>query len=142
MKLAGVVAGIYLGLAWKARSAAALFLGFDPPGSLASTVIFLFAVLAYVLVHELGHRVAGAAQGWRCIRFGFGPFEFARQGKCWQVERVKWCFGAFVRQVPPSFTHFRRQKAMTLLSGPIASLLFAVASRLYCIQVYDRPGVL
>jgi hypothetical protein len=36
-------------------------------------------------------------------------------------------WGAFVRQLPPSFTHFRAQKSITLLSGPLSSLVFGSA---------------
>jgi hypothetical protein len=35
-------------------------------------------------------------------------------------------WGAFVRQVPPSFVHYRREKTITLLGGPASSLIFGL----------------
>jgi hypothetical protein len=100
--------------------------GFDPLSGVAALFFLAAGVPIYIAAHEGGHRIAGAAMGWRCIRFGFGPFEFFRKDKGWKRERVKMLWGAFVRQVPPSFTHFRGEKATTLLSGPVSSLFFGL----------------
>jgi hypothetical protein len=100
--------------------------GFEPPSMPARLALSAVGVLVYVITHEAGHRVAGAALGWRCIRCGFGPFEFYRERDVWKSQRVKMLLGAFVRQVPPSFTGFRRAKTVTLLSGPLSSLVFGL----------------
>jgi hypothetical protein len=81
------------------------------------------AVLVAVLVHESGHRIAGKLMGWNCTAFGFGPFAFYRDRKVWKRQRVKVLWGAFVRQMPPGFARYRQQKALTLMSGPLASLI-------------------
>jgi len=100
--------------------------GFEPP-SLEITVAFWVAgILAYLIAHEAGHRIAGAALGWRCVRFGFGPVEFFREGVSWRTQRVKTLWGAFVRQMPPSFAHYRQEKAVTILGGPMSSLVFGL----------------
>jgi hypothetical protein len=101
--------------------------GFDHPTGLDIWVLWLVAIPITVIVHEAGHRLAGRAMGWQLIHFGFGPFEFSRENEGWKRHRVKMLPGAFVRQVPPSFTSYRRQKATTLLSGPMASLIFGLA---------------
>ena len=102
--------------------------GFDLPSMAAQWAFLLAGIFVAVIAHEAGHRTAGAAMGWRCIRFGFGPFEFFRERQAWKRARVKMLWGAFVRQVPPSFHAFRRQKTMTLLSGPLSSLFFAAVA--------------
>jgi hypothetical protein len=63
---------------------------------------------------------------WQCVRYGFGPYEFFRAQEGWKRQRVKMLWGAFVRQMPPTFTHYRRQKALTLLSGPMSSLIWGL----------------
>jgi hypothetical protein len=98
--------------------------GYDPPSLAGKLTNIAIATLICVIVHEAGHRAAGAVLGCRCVRFGFGPFEFYREGRGWKTQRVKMLWGAFVRQMPSSFAHYRRQKATTLLGGPVSSLLF------------------
>jgi len=124
VKIAAFVASIYLVFAFEARTLGGLWLGFDQPDLLIRIPVFVLSVAAYLAVHECGHRLAGAVQGWRCVRFGFGPWNFVRDRHGWQVHRVKWLWGAFVRQLPPGFERFRRQKAGTLLGGPLTSLTF------------------
>jgi len=98
--------------------------GFEAPSAAVRLAFSVAGLLIALVVHEGGHRIAGAALGWRCVRFGFGPFEFARAAKVWKRERVKILWGAFVMQVPPSFAGYRREKAVTLVGGPMASLVF------------------
>jgi Peptidase family M50 len=99
--------------------------GFVPSHAINATYLAA-GILISIIVHEAGHRIVGAALGWRCVRFGFGPFEFYREGKGWKTQRVKMLWGAFVRQAPASFTQFRLHKAMTLLGGPMSSLVFGL----------------
>jgi hypothetical protein len=100
--------------------------GFDPPSWVVRMAMVALGAVVCMVTHEAGHRVAGATMGWRCVRFGFGPFEFYREGAGWKRQRVKMLWGAFVRQVPPSFVRFRREKVVTLLSGPMSSLVFGL----------------
>jgi hypothetical protein len=101
--------------------------GLDTP-SLGLRYAFLaLGIVTSVVVHEGGHRTAGALLGWKCVRFGFGPFEFYRERKAWKRQRVKLIWGAFVRQMPPRFVHYRRQKTLTLVSGSLASLILGGA---------------
>lgn len=101
--------------------------GFEPPALAAAYAFLTVGVLTYLIAHEGGHRAAGAMMGWKCVRFGIGPFEFYRERDRWKRERVKMLWGAFVRQLPPSFAHYRRQKALTLASGALSSLVFGGA---------------
>src|SRR5579871_159433 len=88
--------------------------------------LFVLALIVHLITHECGHRFTGMALGYRCVRFGFGPFEFYREKRGWKMLKVKMLWGAFVRQVPPDYSAFRLQKAATLLGGPFSSLLFAI----------------
>jgi hypothetical protein len=97
--------------------------GFPPLATELLSVLLVVAVIVSVLIHEWGHRLTGMALGWRCVRFGFGPFEFYREKRTWKVHKVKMVWGAFVRQVPADYSAFRLQKSATLLSGPLSSLV-------------------
>jgi len=130
VKIAGLVASVYVIAAFVALSVACAVLGFEQPALPVRYAVLAVSLVLCLAVHECGHRLAGAAQGWTCVRFGFGPFEFSREGKRWQIHRVKWIWGAFVRHLPGTFTGFRYQKAITLLGGPSASLLFALTCAL------------
>src|SRR5262245_32751706 len=131
MVYAGIIASLYLLTAFKVRDVACIRLGFEQPGWNERAVVFVAAVIVYIVVHESGHRVAGALQGWRCVQVGFGPIGFAREGRRWRVRLAPFVPGAFVRHVPARFAGYRRQKAITVLSGPLASLGFgAVCARL------------
>jgi hypothetical protein len=100
--------------------------GFEVPSMATQWAFLLAGIFVEVITHEAGHRTAGAAMGWRCIRFGFGPFEFFRERQAWKRARVRMLWGAFVRQVPPNFHAYRRQKTITLVSGPLSSLSIAL----------------
>lgn len=86
--------------------------------------LYVAAAIA-IVAHELGHRLVGAALHWRCIRFGCGPVEVVRTAEGWRIRRVPMLWAAFITQVPPNFVHFRKQKCMTLLGGPLGSVTSA-----------------
>ncbi|HUI81294.1 MAG TPA: M50 family metallopeptidase [Bryobacteraceae bacterium] len=125
--LAGYLANAYLFLALAYIGDVGDSLGIASPSWIAAIAYTVFGVFTWLLVHEYGHRLAGAALGWQCVRFGFGPLEFARTREGWKRERVKMLWGAFVRQMPSSFAHYRREKSITLISGALANVIFAVA---------------
>jgi len=100
--------------------------GFDPPSVAVRAGFITAGIVVSVIVHEYGHRLAGMAFGWRCVGFGFGPFEFCREGSGWKRKRVRMLWGAFVRQMPSSMASYRQEKAVTLFCGPLASLTFGL----------------
>jgi hypothetical protein len=96
--------------------------GFETEPLLLRYAFLALGVIVALVVHECGHRTTGALMRWKLVRFGFGPFEFYLDRKLWKRMRVKMLWGAFVRQLPPDLKNFRQQKALTLISGPLASL--------------------
>jgi len=121
-----LAAYIFCNVATRYLNGVGLERGFPPLSTGVWWIVFVLALIVHLVTHELGHRATGIALGWRCVRFGFGPFEFYREKRGWKMLRVKLLPGAFVRQVPPEFTGFRLQKSATLLSGPFSSLIFGL----------------
>jgi hypothetical protein len=97
--------------------------GFPRPGLMEHLALVAFGILVAVPIHEAGHRLAGAAQGFRCLRFVLGPLEVAPVDGGWRIRLVRFRQTAVVHQVPSSFTHFRLQKATCLAAGPCVSLI-------------------
>jgi hypothetical protein len=124
--IATLVACIYVMAANGFLRQAGAARGFEPPSLETTVALWVAGILTCLIVHEAGHRIAGASLGWRCVRFGFGPVEFFREGESWRSRRVKTLWGAFVQQMPPSFAHYRLEKATTLLGGPVSSLIFGL----------------
>ncbi len=102
--------------------------GFTVPRFLPHAGLVAFGVLVAIPIHEAGHWLAGAAQGFRCLRFTLGPFEVAPVDGGWRIRMIRFRHAGVVYQVPSSFTQFRLQKATCLAAGPcvssIACLLF------------------
>jgi hypothetical protein len=103
--------------------------GFARPSLVQHLALVAFGILVAVPIHEAGHRLAGAAQGYRCLRFVLGPLELAPVDGRWRIRLIPFRHAGVVYQVPSSFTHFRLQKAICLAAGPglslIASLVFS-----------------
>ena len=126
--------------------------GSELPFMIALPPFFLVGLVIYVITHEAGHCIAGALMGWRCVRLGFGPLEFLRQARGWRVQRGRmWGrHAAFVRQVPPSFSNYRREKAATLLGGSASSVAFGLvfmaaaltASNALLLEFFACAGIL
>jgi len=134
-----VLACIYMYLASDLMQGIAEERGFENLPLLIRLAFIALGTLACVLVHETGHRATGAAMGWPCARFGFGPFEFHRTKDGWRRYRVKMLVGAFVGQVPRTYDHYRLRKAATLLSGPLASLV--VGSTFVWLAYWSRDAM-
>lgn len=86
--------------------------------------LYLFESL-FVLLHELGHAVAGMAFGYRVeqIRLGYGSLVAAGRlrGTEWQFRLVPYggvCFGFHRTETPP-----RKAQAMFLLGGPAVNVV-------------------
>ena len=103
--------------------------GSELPFIRALPPFFLVGLMIYVITHEAGHCIAGALMGWRCVRLGIGPFELLRHARGWTVRRGRiWGWhAAFVGQVPPGFSNYRREKTLTLLGGSASSVVFGLA---------------
>lgn len=97
--------------------------GFARPSTLAHLTLVVFATLLAIAVHETGRWLAGAAQGFRCLRFLVGPIEIAPVDSGWRIRLVPFHHAGVVYQVPTSFTNFRLQKATCLAAGPCVSLV-------------------
>jgi len=121
--LAPIVASFYIVVGNSLLEILAEYRGFEQPPLAIRCALLALAALVYLIVHESGHRMAGVFMGWKCTAFGIGPLEFFRERNLWKHRRVKMLWGAFVRQMPPNFCRFRPQKALTLTSGPLASLI-------------------
>ncbi len=124
--VASFVAGLFIFAAGTFLTQAQLARGFDRPSALLELILGIAGIVFGLVVHEAGHRVAGWTMHWECVRFGVGPYEFIRVDNGWKRQRVKMLWGAFVRQMPPSFKDYRRQKATTLISGPMSSLIWGL----------------
>jgi hypothetical protein len=97
--------------------------GFEQPHSLVHVALVVFAILVAAPIHQAGHWLAGAAQGFRCLRFLVGPVELAPGEKGWRVRLVPFRQAGVVHQVPSSFANFRLQKGTCLAAGPCLSLI-------------------
>ncbi|HTS30893.1 MAG TPA: hypothetical protein VMH81_33705 [Bryobacteraceae bacterium] len=97
--------------------------GFARPGLAEHLVLLLLGTLAAIAIHQAGHWLAGAAQGFRTVRFTMGPTEFAAVEGGWRIRRVRFRHAGMLYQVPSSFQNFRVQKATWLAAGPCVSLI-------------------
>jgi hypothetical protein len=97
--------------------------GFPRLGTMAHLTLVAFATLLAIAIHEAGRWLAGAAQGFRCLRFLVGPIEIAPVDSGWRIRLVPFHHAGVVYQVPSSFANFRLQKATSLAAGPCVSLV-------------------
>ena len=121
------------------------FLGFSVAAILGLEPASMVAVLAFSIVtiplsnlfHESGHFLAGCALGQRCRRFVVGPLELTRTANGWKGRfQDKWSIGS-VRLQPSSFVRFRLQMGITLIAGPLGSILAGVTFAWLAQQVDD-----
>ncbi|MGA2133434.1 MAG: site-2 protease family protein [Bryobacteraceae bacterium] len=80
-----------------------------------------------LLIHELGHFLAGAAAAQHCLSFGIGPVALSRNVQGWTIRFIPLRHAAVVNLVPSTFAHFRLQRAFCAAGGPVASLLTGMA---------------
>lgn len=94
--------------------------------------VLIFGLLAFflvLLVHELGHLVAGALVRFRIGMLGVGPVGLLRSGEGF---RLRWLpvsqWGPFGVAYPITPDQIRVRAAWCIAGGPIASLALALAS--------------
>lgn len=83
-----------------------------------------------VVLHELGHLLAGMATGMRPIALGIGPLRYERTLAGWRSYRgsVQHGIAGFAALLPHGQrSEGRTAQAMMLAGGPLANLLIALA---------------
>ncbi len=82
-----------------------------------------------ILLHELGHVLAGVAAGMRFISLSAGPFRFARThaGFTFSARNRLNAWGGLAILIPPDGERLRWRLGWTFAGGPFASLLCAAA---------------
>jgi Peptidase family M50 len=98
-------------------------LGFPRPSLAWICVVLALTCPAGIVIHELGHYLAGIAVGHRCRRIVLGPVEFAHGDGGWKVRCVPLRRAGLVDFVPPDYVRYRRKRALCVAAGPAASLL-------------------
>lgn len=112
-----------------AHTFAGIFLRGQKPGRLVFYSLMIVALFTTLAIHELGHLVAGLAQGFRFQLYIVGLLGLRRSGKKIDVFLNKdlGMMGGVAATVPVTHDPRNKQKfARIVLAGPIASLLFAV----------------
>lgn len=95
-----------------------------------------------VVLHELGHLLAGMAAGMRPIALGIGPFRYERTLSGWRGYRGSTQQGVagFAALLPHGDKGGGRgAQAMMLVGGPQANLLIAVACLVAASSAHDSP---
>jgi hypothetical protein len=107
--------------------------GFVVFGAVAYPILSLLAVLASILIHEIGHIAAAIALGWKFRRIAVGPLQIELVPESWRIrlavpdrDRSISVLGC-VSAAPSSFTRFRLQCAIVTAGGPCLSLMATLA---------------
>jgi hypothetical protein len=97
------------------------------------------AIYGSILVHELGHLVAGDLIGFRLIGFGVGPLSFAYIGGRWRTQmRYDKLFGGHTAMAPTTPKNIRERAMILTLGGPLASLALGVIG-IICLLLIPGP---
>ncbi len=88
---------------------------------------FGVAMVFNLVIHELGHALAGRAMGGSILRIVLGPWRYEqfRSGFRWRKVRALAGVGGFVQTVLPADERLRRATSVMLLGGPSSNLLLA-----------------
>jgi hypothetical protein len=94
-------------------------------------VVLAGLVAAYILavvIHELGHALAGWSVGYRLFQLAIGPLVFHRtpRGLVAQLRRTPAIFGGLCVSVPLDDHDLRRRDAIMVAGGSLANLLTAL----------------
>jgi peptidase M50-like protein len=98
------------------------------------------ALLAVVVVHELGHLLAGIAVGFRFSFFAIGPLRIERTGSGTfriGLNREPAFFGGAAATVPHRTDALRLRFAVVVGAGPVASLALTIVA---ATALYLAPG--
>lgn len=83
----------------------------------------LIAVVLSILVHELGHAIAGKALGMKLLAFVVGPFQLHREYGKWKLRlHPTRLFGGAVAVAPVTLENFRHRKIIQAAAGVIANV--------------------
>lgn len=98
----------------------------------AVTGACLAAVLLVLLVHELGHLLAGRLVGFRAFLLIVGPMRLERQASGWslQLNKSLGLAGGLAGSAPMDSKDLRRRTAIMVAGGPLASFCFAALAGL------------
>ena len=77
-----------------------------------------------IAVHELGHVIGGQIAGWRFVLLIVGPVMVARDegGLEWKLNKSLGLAGGLALSLPTSRSDLRRESALVVGGGPVASL--------------------
>jgi hypothetical protein len=89
----------------------------------------LIAILATILIHELGHLLAAKAARFNVTEFRVWPLLLYRSERSWRIRFFLSLLSpcGYVRVGPSSGSRLRARMAMFALSGPAANLFCAAA---------------
>ncbi|MGV3616964.1 MAG: M50 family metallopeptidase [Fimbriimonas sp.] len=94
------------------------------------TTIMVVSVLLAILVHEVGHVLAGRRAGFDFRTLKVGPFEWRREGdrtKFGRAPRMRG-IGGMVRMLPQGRDDLARRLGIFIAGGPIASVAWCLAT--------------
>jgi hypothetical protein len=85
------------------------------------------AILAVIIVHELGHLLAGWAAGLKLVAVRFGPVQISPPLRVsFQRNLIRGASG-WTNMVPASANRIRGRLLVFVLGGPLANLFFGLA---------------
>jgi hypothetical protein len=89
-----------------------------------SGVLVIPAIYIAILVHELGHVVAGKAAGFELRGFAVGGIVLNKQARGWSLRfALSRIFGGFANMLPPSTESLTGRYVQLVAGGPAASIL-------------------
>jgi hypothetical protein len=82
------------------------------------------AIYVSILVHELGHVIAGKAAGFELRGLAVGGIVLNKQARGWRLRfALRRIFSGFTKMLPPSTESLRGRYAQLVAGGPAASIL-------------------
>lgn len=100
-----------------------------PPVSFWTSLLVVFGCLYItVLLHELGHALAGKLVGYHLVYLVVGPIRLGREIGGWRLRFLPkriFTFGGWAYSVIKQLDGWHWRRSMFVLGGPIASLLLA-----------------
>jgi len=113
-----------------------------PPG--LGVILFVFAAFYFgVLVHELGHVVAGLSVGFELRTLAVGPLLFTKEARGWKLRFTpkRILVGGLTAMAPKSSDRLVSRYLRFILGGPAASLTLLVASLILMLLIPASSAV-